>query len=296
MWIQCGIHPREWITHATCLYIIDRLLDENDGRELLSSLDFYIVPVVNPDGYEYTWTYEHKPICTKCFGSVEDFKACKEEVWDDCKEEFFTRLWRKNRRPFKVSSKARATSDLDDFRQALNRLSLCVDNDLLSTDCIENVTSSTFARQGTEETCYGVDLNRNFDVGFGAGSSDDPCHPQIYRGPEPFSELETSTVRDMILGIQTTQPVVSFLDIHSCSQLVLVPYGLKNMTSPHHVDLSNIADELAGSINQVHGANFTAKLAASLYEQGGIAEDWAHKKVYITGLIIKKTVFRYLQT
>ena len=23
VWIDCGIHAREWITHATCVYIID---------------------------------------------------------------------------------------------------------------------------------------------------------------------------------------------------------------------------------------------------------------------------------
>ena len=41
-------------------------------------------------------------------------------------------------------------------------------------------------------TCYGVDLNRNWDVvGFGVGASDDPCK-NTYGGEAPNSEPEVS--------------------------------------------------------------------------------------------------------
>ena len=29
VWIDCGIHAREWISPATCQYIIDRVSDIN---------------------------------------------------------------------------------------------------------------------------------------------------------------------------------------------------------------------------------------------------------------------------
>lgn len=45
------MHAREWITPAVVTYLIRGLLDE---RELLEQLDFYLLPVLNPDGYEYS--------------------------------------------------------------------------------------------------------------------------------------------------------------------------------------------------------------------------------------------------
>ena len=56
VWIQCGVHAREWISISSCMYILDRLTSENEVKEaLLPRFDFYIMPVVNPDGYAYTW-------------------------------------------------------------------------------------------------------------------------------------------------------------------------------------------------------------------------------------------------
>ena len=52
--MDCGIHAREWVSPAFCLYAIDRLVEEERDK-LLQSYDFYIIPVANPDGYEYTW-------------------------------------------------------------------------------------------------------------------------------------------------------------------------------------------------------------------------------------------------
>ncbi|XP_072047243.1 carboxypeptidase A2-like [Amphiura filiformis] len=52
-----GIHAREWVTPATVMYMAKYLADGSaDATRLLSYFDFYIVPVMNPDGYAYTWT------------------------------------------------------------------------------------------------------------------------------------------------------------------------------------------------------------------------------------------------
>lgn len=52
-------HAREWISTSTALYIAHALLldekDPNSISKLLNDFDFYIIPVSNPDGYEYTW-------------------------------------------------------------------------------------------------------------------------------------------------------------------------------------------------------------------------------------------------
>ncbi|TPX59144.1 hypothetical protein PhCBS80983_g02677 [Powellomyces hirtus] len=51
------IHAREWISGATVQYVSDQLVKSYaTSPTLLDTTEFIIVPVVNPDGYEYTWT------------------------------------------------------------------------------------------------------------------------------------------------------------------------------------------------------------------------------------------------
>ena len=71
IWLDCGIHSREWVSPPACLHAIERLIDQSNEVEprdnLLTSYDFYILPVANPDGYVHSWQSD--------------------------------RMWRKNRRP-----------------------------------------------------------------------------------------------------------------------------------------------------------------------------------------------------
>ena len=55
MWIDGGIHSREWISPATVTWMLKELV-ENDAAhpDLTEKMDWYILPVVNPDGYAYT--------------------------------------------------------------------------------------------------------------------------------------------------------------------------------------------------------------------------------------------------
>jgi len=72
VFVSGGQHAREWIAPATTLYVITQLItrygtDEN-VTALLDSTTFHFIPLVNVDGYAYTW------------------------------QSSGTRLWRKNRR------------------------------------------------------------------------------------------------------------------------------------------------------------------------------------------------------
>uniref|UniRef100_A0A8C2WSJ0 Carboxypeptidase B2 (plasma) n=1 Tax=Cyclopterus lumpus TaxID=8103 RepID=A0A8C2WSJ0_CYCLU len=51
MWIDCGIHAREWIAPAFCLWFVQYV----KITDIMDNMDVYILPVMNPDGYHYTW-------------------------------------------------------------------------------------------------------------------------------------------------------------------------------------------------------------------------------------------------
>uniref|UniRef100_A0A914W562 Peptidase M14 carboxypeptidase A domain-containing protein n=1 Tax=Plectus sambesii TaxID=2011161 RepID=A0A914W562_9BILA len=55
-WIDAGIHPREWISIAVAIWIIDQLV--HTRPKYLDNVDLYILPVLNPDGYEFTRNYD----------------------------------------------------------------------------------------------------------------------------------------------------------------------------------------------------------------------------------------------
>lgn len=87
VWIDGGIHAREWISTATVLYTIARLINgtlarDVEVRKLIDTYDFYFMPVVNPDGYVYT----HDDVENRVNKNNENDQEQR-------------RMWRKNRRP-----------------------------------------------------------------------------------------------------------------------------------------------------------------------------------------------------
>ncbi|XP_052060244.1 carboxypeptidase B-like [Mytilus californianus] len=58
--IDGGIHAREWISTAVVMYLIDQLAMNPDNNpeitSMLQKFDWYLLPLMNPDGYEYSRT------------------------------------------------------------------------------------------------------------------------------------------------------------------------------------------------------------------------------------------------
>lgn len=57
IFIDSGIHAREWVGHQSTLYLLNQLVtNETVTRELVDKVDWVIVPNANPDGYVYSFT------------------------------------------------------------------------------------------------------------------------------------------------------------------------------------------------------------------------------------------------
>ncbi|XP_046733595.1 carboxypeptidase A6 isoform X2 [Silurus meridionalis] len=59
VWMDCGVHAREWIGPAFCQWFVKEALNsyqhDSSLRRLLKQLNFYVMPVFNVDGYHYSW-------------------------------------------------------------------------------------------------------------------------------------------------------------------------------------------------------------------------------------------------
>jgi len=61
VFMNCGIHAREWISPATCMYMIKQFVEKYSKGDaeitaVVQKYDWIILPVFNVDGYEFTHT------------------------------------------------------------------------------------------------------------------------------------------------------------------------------------------------------------------------------------------------
>ncbi|XP_073979779.1 carboxypeptidase B-like isoform X2 [Rhodnius prolixus] len=55
IWVDGGMHGREWIAPTTALFILKQLVENyQTNKGVVDSLDWYIMPLANPDGYEFS--------------------------------------------------------------------------------------------------------------------------------------------------------------------------------------------------------------------------------------------------
>jgi len=77
MYLQSALHSREWITLGANVWYISRLLTGNVSDEtwLTEQLEWRIVPLVNPDGY--VWSYTKDRLWRKNRGTGLSNKWCR---------------------------------------------------------------------------------------------------------------------------------------------------------------------------------------------------------------------------
>lgn len=209
-------HAREWMSAMSVMYTVDKLItqygQDAEITELLNQVDIYVVPVVNPDGFEFTW--------------AEDGD----------------RFWRKNRR-------------------------------------------------ANADGSFGIDLNRNWPQGFGLdiGSSSEG-KSNTYRGTAPFSEPETSVVRDAVDAIPN---LAGFIDFHAYSQLVLYGPGYYYGGAGKLVEEECVATHIAREISALNGAYYRQLPIPALYPTTGAATDWTRAHRNLKSLAMEVRPSRY---
>ncbi|NWH72903.1 CBPO Carboxypeptidase, partial [Piaya cayana] len=199
IWMDCGIHAREWISPAFCQWFVKEILQNYESdpkiRKFLQNLDLYILPVLNIDGYIYSWEKE--------------------------------RLWRKNRFPY------------------LNG------------------------------TCYGTDLNRNFNSSWCSVGASHDCNSEIFCGSGPESEPETRAVAQFIEGKKSD--ILCYLTIHSYGQYILTPYGSTTKPPSNNEELMYVAEKAAAALMGKYGTRYqVGSTSLILYNNSGSSRDWVH--------------------
>ncbi|HEY5944372.1 MAG TPA: M14 metallopeptidase family protein [Kofleriaceae bacterium] len=184
-------HAREWIATMVTTCVADRLVREYDSnpniRAFVDSTALWVVPVVNPDGYQYSWSSD--------------------------------RYWRKNRRGG-----------------------------------------------------FGVDLNRNFSVGWGGRGSSNNRRAQDYRGEGAFSEPETVALRDLAMR----EHIALHVDFHSYSQLVLYPWNYAAQAAKDRDLFRAVGDRMASAMFAEHDKRYALMQGVELYPAAGTMSDWAY--------------------
>ncbi|KAL5289994.1 hypothetical protein ACFFRR_009780 [Megaselia abdita] len=55
IFVDSGMHAREWISPSTGIYVIQQLVENfEENKALLENFDWIVMPIINADGYEYT--------------------------------------------------------------------------------------------------------------------------------------------------------------------------------------------------------------------------------------------------
>ena len=168
-----SIHAREWIGNELALKFIEYVAEnQHIDPELEKSLNestLYMVPCLNPDGYEY---------------SRKHFS-----------------FWRKNRR---------------------------INHD------------------GT----YGVDLNRNFSIGFVKQSN---TSSNVYGGEEPFSEAETSAIKAFV---DSHDNITIAFDYHSQGNVFFPAHKFKHEAEIDGTDMSVLCANMNDEFSKVTGRKY----------------------------------------
>lgn len=105
-------------------------------------------------------------------------------------------------------------------------------------------------RRRNPDGSFGVDLNRNFSIGFTANKD---TSSNVYSGPEAFSEPETAALRDFVLDHKN---ITIALDYHSQGNVFFPAHNFIHEDAVDAVDLNLLAGNMAEVIRRESGREY----------------------------------------
>jgi len=105
-------------------------------------------------------------------------------------------------------------------------------------------------RRQNADGSFGVDLNRNFPIGFIKSTS---TTSNIYGGPEPFSEPETCALRDFV---ENHPNICIALDYHSQGNVFFPAHDFRHEDTLDTTDMNILCANMAEEIRKVSGREY----------------------------------------
>ena len=105
-------------------------------------------------------------------------------------------------------------------------------------------------RRRNEDGSFGVDLNRNFEIGF---EQNNIMSSNVYSGLCPFSEPETQALRDFALSHTN---ITIALDYHSQGNVFFPAHNFKHEDADDAIDLNLLAGNMAEEIRKESGREY----------------------------------------
>jgi len=184
----------------------------------------------------------------------------------------------------------------------------------------------------SNSSCIGVDLNRNYDFVFDQAkyfdtsdpdvttyTSTNPCHPEVYHGPQAFSEPETRNVRWLL---DTYPRIRWFVDIHgrTFSGEIYYPWGddqnqsadpamnwrnpaydqqrgVENDSVGEYISANDLAthvylaNRLKAGADPVNGRSYIVKQSFGLYPTGGASDDYVWSRHLVSPYLPRVEAF-----
>ncbi|WP_457596425.1 M14 family zinc carboxypeptidase [Hydrogenimonas sp.] len=100
-------------------------------------------------------------------------------------------------------------------------------------------------RRQNADGSYGVDLNRNFPIGFVKSNKPDS---NVYGGPEPFSEPETRALRDFV---ESHPNITIALDYHSQGNVFFPAHDFRHEDTIDTTDMNVLCANMAEEIRKI---------------------------------------------
>jgi murein tripeptide amidase MpaA len=140
-------------------------------------------------------------------------------------------------------------------------------------------------RRNNGNGSFGVDLNRNYQIGWGGeGSSSNPSS-DVYHGPAPFSEPELQHLRSYSLSLRG---VTGFIDWHSYAEKILYPWSYTTAPSPGGPWHQSVGEQMRDSMVAADGhAYLVGQGSIALYVAGGVSKDWFYSSFGATSFTIE---------